>query len=107
MQRGRPKSALKLTDEQREQLKHWTRRRTTGRALARRAEIILLSAEEAHRRDNRPAFADDKSSSSSVATAISSTRCGWSAGRTAGDTRPLRGGQRQILGSSDMMQELG
>jgi transposase len=46
MRRGRPTPPLKLTEEQREQLKQWARRRTTARALAHRAEIILLSAED-------------------------------------------------------------
>lgn len=43
MKRGRPKPALTISDEQREQLEQWTRRRTTAQALARRASIILLS----------------------------------------------------------------
>lgn len=46
MQRGRPKPPLKLTEEQRQQLEQWTRRRTTARALAQRAAIVLLSTEE-------------------------------------------------------------
>src|SRR5262249_12352241 len=46
MRRGRPKPALKLTKEQRQQLEQWTRRRTTARALALRAEIVLLSAQD-------------------------------------------------------------
>lgn len=46
MHRGRPKPPMKLTEEQRRQLEQWTRRRTTARALAQRAEIVLLSTEE-------------------------------------------------------------
>lgn len=46
MQRGRPKPPLKLTEEQRQQLEQWTRRRTTARALAQRAEIVLMSTQE-------------------------------------------------------------
>jgi len=46
MRRGRPKPPLKVTKEQRQQLEQWTRRRTTARALALRAEIVLLSAED-------------------------------------------------------------
>jgi len=45
MKRGRPKSVLTLTEQQRNQLEQWTRRRTTARALAQRAEIVLLSGE--------------------------------------------------------------
>ena len=45
MKPGRPKPALTITEEQRQQLEQWTRRRTTGQALARRASIILLSIE--------------------------------------------------------------
>ena len=46
MRRGRPKTPPKLTEEQRQQLEQWTRRRTTARALAQRASIVLLSVEE-------------------------------------------------------------
>src|SRR5262249_52153785 len=46
MRRGRPKLPLTLTEGQRQQLQQWTRRRTTARVLAHRAEIILLSAED-------------------------------------------------------------
>jgi transposase len=45
MKRGRPKAALTLTEEQQSVLNQWTRRRTTARALAQRAEIVLLSAQ--------------------------------------------------------------
>lgn len=45
MKLGRPKPATTLTAEQREQLEQWTRRRSTGQALARRAAIVLLSIE--------------------------------------------------------------
>lgn len=45
MKRGRPKPALTISDEQRQQLEQWTRRRTTAQALARRAAIVLLSIE--------------------------------------------------------------
>jgi len=44
MKPGRPKAALTLTAQQQEQLEQWTRRRTTARALAQRAEIVLLSS---------------------------------------------------------------
>lgn len=43
MQRGRPRPATTITEQQREQLESWARRRTTAQALARRASIILLS----------------------------------------------------------------
>src|SRR5262245_29548022 len=46
MQRGRPKPPFQLTEEQQQQLKQWSRRRTTARILALRADIILLSAQE-------------------------------------------------------------
>lgn len=45
MKLGRPKPVTPLTDEQREQLEQWTRRRSTAQALARRAAIVLLSIE--------------------------------------------------------------
>jgi transposase len=45
MKRGRPKPALTITNEQRQQLEQWTRRRKTAQALARRASIVLLSSE--------------------------------------------------------------
>jgi transposase len=48
MKRGRPKPALTISDQQREQLEQWTRRRTTAQALARRASIVMLSTEGIH-----------------------------------------------------------
>jgi transposase len=41
MRRGRPKSPLTLTDEERETLERWARRPTTAQALAQRARIVL------------------------------------------------------------------
>ena len=41
---GRPKAELKLTDEDREMLESWVRRRTSAQALAVRARIVLLCA---------------------------------------------------------------
>jgi transposase len=38
---GRPKQALTLTDEERDTLRRWTRRRSTPQALAQRARIVL------------------------------------------------------------------
>jgi transposase len=45
MKLGRPKPKTILTDEQRNQLEQWVRRRSTAQALARRASIVLLSTE--------------------------------------------------------------
>jgi transposase len=44
MRRGRPKSALTLTPEERETLERWARRPTTAQALAQRARIVLACA---------------------------------------------------------------
>jgi transposase len=41
MRRGRPKSLLTLTDDERETLERWARRPTTAQALAQRARIVL------------------------------------------------------------------
>ena len=41
MRRGRPKSPLTLTDDERETLERWARRPTTAQALAQRARIVL------------------------------------------------------------------
>lgn len=41
---GRPKPPLELTDEQRETLQRWTRRRKTAQGLALRARIVLACA---------------------------------------------------------------
>ncbi len=38
---GRPKAVLELTDEEREQLKRWARRRKSSQALALRSRIVL------------------------------------------------------------------
>ncbi len=43
-QRGRPKAELVLTDEEREQLMRWSRRRRSTRALALRSRIVLACA---------------------------------------------------------------
>lgn len=45
MKLGRPKPITPLSDEQRDQLEQWTRRRSTAQALSRRAAIVLLSVE--------------------------------------------------------------
>ncbi len=42
---GRPKAELNLSDEEREQLSRWTRRRKTAQALALRSRIVLACAE--------------------------------------------------------------
>lgn len=42
--RGRPKSSLILTSEERNTLQHWARRRTIG-ALALRSRLVLASAD--------------------------------------------------------------
>jgi transposase len=44
---GRPKAALELTGEEREQLTRWSRRGKTGQALALRANIVLACADGA------------------------------------------------------------
>jgi transposase/transcriptional regulator with XRE-family HTH domain len=42
---GRPKAELILTDEERDQLSRWTRRRKSSQALALRSRIVLACAE--------------------------------------------------------------
>lgn len=42
---GRPKAVLELTDEEREQLSRWERRRKSAQALALRSRIVLKCAE--------------------------------------------------------------
>jgi transposase len=44
-QRGRPKRELVLSDEERETLERWARRRTTAQALALRCRIVLACAD--------------------------------------------------------------
>ncbi|MGC5249660.1 IS630 family transposase [Gordonia sp. DT219] len=48
---GRPKAALTLTDEEREQLARWARRRTSSQALALRSRIVLGCAEGLSNKD--------------------------------------------------------
>jgi transposase len=43
--RGRPIPPMTLTAEERETLERWTRRRTTAKALAQRARLLLICAE--------------------------------------------------------------
>ena len=45
MPRGRPLPPLAITDEERETLERWIRRRKTAQALAQRARLVLSSAE--------------------------------------------------------------
>jgi transposase len=45
MRTGRPKAALVLSAEQREELERWVRRRSTAQALALRARLILSCAD--------------------------------------------------------------
>src|SRR4051812_44299288 len=42
---GRPKAVLELTDDEREQLQRWARRRTSAQALAMRSRIVLACAQ--------------------------------------------------------------
>jgi transposase len=48
MRTGRPKAAVMLSEEQREQLQSWARRRKTAQSLALRAKVILRCAEGHH-----------------------------------------------------------
>jgi DNA-binding CsgD family transcriptional regulator len=44
-QRGRPTARIVLSDDERETLERWARRRTTQQALALRCRIVLAAAE--------------------------------------------------------------
>src|SRR5918993_3282199 len=46
-ERGRPKAPLVLTEEERQTLERWARRRTSAQAMALRARIVLACAEDA------------------------------------------------------------
>jgi hypothetical protein len=46
-ERGRPKAPLVLTEEERQPLERWARRRTSAQALALRARIVLGCAKGA------------------------------------------------------------
>src|SRR4051794_4785992 len=54
---GRPKARLELTDEEREQLQAWARRRTSAQALAQRSRIVLACAAGA---DNETVAAQER-----------------------------------------------
>ena len=51
MRTGRPKTALMLSAEQREELERWTRRRSTAQSLALRARVILSCADGGNNKD--------------------------------------------------------
>jgi transposase len=51
MAQGRPLTALRLTDTECESLQRWIRRRKTAQALALRAQLVLLSAQEVSNQD--------------------------------------------------------
>jgi transposase len=46
-ERGRPKAPLVLTEQERQTLERWARRRTSAQALALRARIVLACAQGA------------------------------------------------------------
>jgi transposase len=48
---GRPKAQLVLSDEERQMLARWSRRRKTSQALALRARVVLACAEGASNKD--------------------------------------------------------
>src|SRR3954447_16035968 len=60
---GRPKARLELTDEEREQLQAWARRRTSAQALAQRSRIVLACAAGA---DNQTVAAQERVSAAMV-----------------------------------------
>ena len=49
--RGRPTARVALSDEERETLRRWARRPTSGQALALRCRIVLAAAEDRANRD--------------------------------------------------------
>ena len=51
MAQGRPLTPLRLTDTECESLQRWIRRRKTAQALALRAQLVLLSAQEVSNQD--------------------------------------------------------
>src|SRR3954453_9769821 len=54
---GRPKARLELTEDEREQLESWARRRTSSQALAQRSRIVLACAAGA---DNQSVAAQER-----------------------------------------------
>src|SRR5689334_13003982 len=60
---GRPKAELVLTDQERDQLRSWARRRTSAQALALRSRIVLGCA---HGWDNKQAAARERVSAQTV-----------------------------------------
>ena len=50
--RGRPKTELTMSEDERRTLEQWARRRTTARGLAQRAEIILACASRSASNDH-------------------------------------------------------
>ncbi|MTE17203.1 IS630 family transposase [Nocardia sp. CT2-14] len=58
--RGRPKQRLVLTDEERQVLTGWTRRRKSAQALALRARIVLACAGEGGLRSNTDVAAAER-----------------------------------------------
>lgn len=58
--RGRPKQRLMLTDEERQVLTGWTRRRKSAQALVLRARIVLACAEEGGLRSNTDVAAAER-----------------------------------------------
>ncbi len=51
MRTGRPKTALVVSAEQREELERWMRRRSTAQSLALRARVILACADGGNNKD--------------------------------------------------------
>ncbi len=61
--RGRPKAVLELTEQERDQLQRWARRRTSSQALALRSRIVLACASGS---DNKTVAAELKCSQATV-----------------------------------------
>jgi len=53
---GRPIPVLTLTNEERDTLERWARRRTTAQALAQRARVVWRARAAARTRTSRTSF---------------------------------------------------
>lgn len=73
---GRPKAVLVLTDAERDQLRSWSRRRSSAQALALRSRIALGCAEGF---DNKQVAAPEQVSQVTVGSGVGGS---WSYGST-------------------------
>ena len=80
---GRPKPALSLTDDEREQLVRWSRRAKSAQALALRSRIVLACADGADNKTVAVRLGCAEATVAEVASPVRGAAIGGAGGRAA------------------------